>query len=82
MSLPQVPKALEVHPKLQEALLIAWLYDAEMLGFKESRDLLELVVANFGDVRDRELDAAFSAVEQAGVEDDDQSDEIPDLPDE
>jgi hypothetical protein len=75
MSLPQVPKALETHPKLQEALLVAWLYDAQMLGFKESRDLLELVVANFGDVRDTELDDAMSFVEK-----DQENDEVPDLP--
>jgi hypothetical protein len=75
MSLPQVPKALEAHPKLQEALLVAWLYDAQMLGFKESRDLLELVVANFGDVRDTELDDAMSFVEK-----DQENDEVPDLP--
>jgi hypothetical protein len=77
MSLPQVPKALEVHPKLQEALLIAWLYDAQMLGFKESRDLLELVVENFKDVRDVELDNAVNFVEKE-VE----NDEVPELPDE
>jgi hypothetical protein len=75
MSLPQVPKALEVHPKLQEALLIAWLYDAQMLGFKESRDLLELVVDNFGNVRDTELDDAMSFVEK-----DQENDEIPEPP--
>jgi hypothetical protein len=75
MSLPQVPKALEAHPKLQEALLIAWLYDAQMLGFKESRDLLELVVANFGDVRDTELDDSMSFIEK-----DQENDEVPDLP--
>jgi hypothetical protein len=75
MSLPQVPKALETHPKLQEALLVAWLYDAQMLGFKESRDLLELVVANFSNVRDTELDDAMSFVEK-----DQENDEVPDLP--
>jgi hypothetical protein len=75
--LPQVPKALEVHPKLQEALLIAWLYDAQMLGFKESRDLLELVVENFKNVRDEELDNSVSFVEK-----DIADNEVPDLPDE
>jgi hypothetical protein len=82
MSLPQVPKALEVHPKLQEALLIAWLYDAQMLGFKESRDLLELVVDGFKTIRDKELDAYQTMLEQSGDEEKVLGDEIPDLPDE
>lgn len=81
MSLPQVPKALEVHPKLQEALLIAWLYDAQMLGFKESRDLLELVVDGFDNVRDKELDKYQTMLEQPENEDLG-GDDIPDLPDE
>jgi hypothetical protein len=80
MSVPQIPRTLENDQRMQDVYLITWLYDAGMIGFKESRDLLELTISGFKEVRDRELDEYQTLLEQRDDENKTLEDEPPDLP--
>jgi hypothetical protein len=81
MSVPQIPRTLENDQRMQDVYLIAWLYDATMIGFKESRDLLELTISGFKEIRDHELDEYQTLLEQRDDENKTLEDEPPDLPD-
>lgn len=74
------PKQLEGHPVFQEVYLVAWLYESSMIGFKESRDLLQLLIRDFEQVRDKELDEHVVLLEQRENEDKSLDEEPPDLP--
>lgn len=72
---PQSEKLLYV---FDMAYLITYLHEAQLLGFREARSLLEGLLDGFDTVRDTELDDYVTTVEQAEKE----TDEIPEPPNE
>lgn len=66
-----------INPSLVD---ITYLYDTKLIGFREARNLLEIVFPDFVNARDSELDDYMTLLEQRDDESKTLTDEPPDLP--
>jgi hypothetical protein len=80
MQPPAKPQSHELLYAFDMVYLITYLYEAQLIGFQESRDLLEGIVTDFKNVRDTELDKYQTMTEQPENEELSVEDEVPDLP--
>jgi len=67
----------QINPSLVD---ITYLYDRELIGFSEARNLLEMVFPAFVEARDKEFDEYMTILEQAQNEEKTLTEEPPELP--